>query len=390
MRIKTLFFFYFLLAAQLYAQEQPLSRTLRVAVFAQLYLDSSFSATGEYEYENEMPRHILPGLDFTEGLLVALDSIQTNTPIEFNILDLRSADQNIAALEENHFFDSIDLIIGAASGNDYRQLAEVALSYQIPFLSATFPNDGGVTQNPFTILLNPTLPNHLEAMVQFTREKCSHYNILYLRKKGSQEDKIAALMNIANQGKNGKPFVNWKTQTFTDSLDVVMLQSLLDSTKKNLIICGSLEDKWAQQSLSFSPSSPAYEMEYMGMPNWETLKELNLSKHQDKIVYYPTAFYKEENAAAEKFALKFTDKTNGKPSDIAYKGYETGICFIPLLMKEKNNFLNEISEPSCNIFTSYQIEPVYLNQSIQPDYFENKNSYIIQKINRTTTKIKGF
>ncbi|MBU6157902.1 MAG: hypothetical protein KGP35_02610 [Bacteroidetes bacterium] len=390
MKLSTVFFICLLLANQLHAQEQSSSRPLRVAVFAQLYLDSSFSSSGEYEYENEMPRHILPGLDFTEGLLLALDSLDTETPVELHILDLRSADQNIILLEQNHFFDTTDLIIGAVSGNDYRQLAEIALNYQIPFLSTTFPNDGGIKQNPFTILLNPTLPNHLRAMVQFMRKKCSDYNIIYIRKKGNQEDKLEALMNNANQSKNGKPFVNWKTQTFSDSIDVSTLQSLLDSTKKNMLISGSLEDKWALQLLSFSPSSDSIQIEYMGMPNWETLRELNQQKYQDKTVYYPTALYKDGNAIAERFAQRFGDKTNGKPSDIAYKGYETAACFIPLLIKEKNNFLNRISEPTCNIFTSYNIEPVYLNQTIQPDYFENKNSYIIQKSKGITTKVKGF
>ena len=388
MRIITILFVSLLFSATVQAQNESFNRPLRVAVFAQLFLDSTFSATGEYEYEDEMPRHVLPGLDFTEGLLLALDSISTQTPIEVHILDLRSTEQSIQALEEGLFFDSTDLIIGAVSGNDYRQLAEKALLYNIPFLSATFPNDGGITQNPFTILLNPTLPNHLKAIVQFVRKKCINYNVLYLRKKGSQEDKLASLVNAANQSKSGIPVANWKSQSFPDTLDVLLLQSLLDSTKKNLIISGSLDDKWAQQLLSFSPSSPAYEIEYMGMPNWETLKELNLPKHQDKTVYYPTAFYKEGNKLAEQFALNFIEKTNGKPSDLAYKGYETGICFIPKLLKEKYNFLNQITNASCNMFTNYQIEPVYLNQSLQPDYFENKNSYIIQKSKGTATSVQ--
>jgi hypothetical protein len=128
-------------------ENMPIPR-LRVAVFTQLYLDSSFTDDGVYKHDMLMPKYILPGLDFTEGLLIGADSLKDANNIEIRIYDPKTKGQEITTLKDNQLFDSIQLIIGAVSGNEYRQLSDIAIEYQIPFLSATFPNDGGITQTP--------------------------------------------------------------------------------------------------------------------------------------------------------------------------------------------------------------------------------------------------
>ncbi|WP_431211653.1 hypothetical protein ACQ86N_38515 [Puia sp. P3] len=48
----------------------------RVAIFAPLYLDSAFDATGNYRYDKNFPKYFNPGLEFYEGAQLALDSLQ--------------------------------------------------------------------------------------------------------------------------------------------------------------------------------------------------------------------------------------------------------------------------------------------------------------------------
>lgn len=48
----------------------------KVAIFAPLYLDSAFTATQEYRYgKNVFPKFINSGLEFYEGVQLALDSL---------------------------------------------------------------------------------------------------------------------------------------------------------------------------------------------------------------------------------------------------------------------------------------------------------------------------
>jgi hypothetical protein len=64
----------------------------KIAVFAPLYLDSAFNDTSGYRYaKNEFPKFISSGLEFYEGVQLALDSLnQEKIPLEVFIYDPRS------------------------------------------------------------------------------------------------------------------------------------------------------------------------------------------------------------------------------------------------------------------------------------------------------------
>src|ERR1700755_1075600 len=67
--------------------------TLRrsVAIFAPLYLDSAFDASGSYRYDKNFPKFINPGLEFYEGVQMALDTLRTeHVSLEVHIYDTRS------------------------------------------------------------------------------------------------------------------------------------------------------------------------------------------------------------------------------------------------------------------------------------------------------------
>lgn len=362
--------------------------TLRVGLFANLFIDSSF--TGQtYKFKNQMPRHLLPGLDFTEGALLALDSIAATQPLLVTVFDIRSKGQSVAELRSKGVFDSLDLLIGAVSGTDYRQLADAALYFQIPFLSATFPNDGGVVNNPFTIILNPTLPVHCKAIYNHLLTTEPTANMIYLRKSGVQEDRLADYFDKYNANSAGKPLLKWKTIAVKDSVSKSQLLAELDSTKNNVIIVGSLDERFGVKTLSLLSQLKGYPVSVIGMPTWETIKELNQSPYKELTVYYSTAFYNTGTPAFELFTKKFTELTHGRPSDLAFKGYETAYNFVNLLMKHKDQLLNKLGDAAFHQFTNYDLRPVISASTGKPDYFENKRIYIIRKHNGTTLKISN-
>jgi len=46
-----------------------------IAVFLPLYLDSAFDASGNYRFDQNFPKYLNPGLEFYEGLELAMDSL---------------------------------------------------------------------------------------------------------------------------------------------------------------------------------------------------------------------------------------------------------------------------------------------------------------------------
>jgi hypothetical protein len=363
---------------------------LRIAVFTQLYLDSAFTSERVYKHDVLMPKYILPGLDFMEGLLIAADSLRNAGNVEIRIYDTKSDQQKITTLEKNNLFDSIHLIIGAVSGNEYKLLSDIALAHQIPFLSATFPNEGGVKNNPFTIILNPTIGVHCNAIVQFIQQYFFASRLIFLQKKTSQDNRLRTMFIQANQNSGLKKSLKWIEHNASDTFKIDDIIPLLDSTRQNLIICASFDEKLATQCLNYKSDLKPYEIQFIGLPHWETLREVNLTKHNNKTIYFPTAFFNDGSSDFEIFQRIFQEKTLGKASDIAFKGYDAAVNFIQLLIKHQQNFINQINDAQFQKMIHYNIQPVLSAQTKQPDYFENKRIYIIKKTNGLSTKMGKF
>lgn len=362
-----------------FGQSTDSVKQYRVGIFASLYFDSSFTGTN-YRFANQMPKYILPGFDFVQGALMAVDSLNSAKTIKVIVYDLRSAGQSLLQLSKQNTFDSLDLMIGAVTGTEYRQLADLALLKNIPFVSATYPNDGGITNNPFTIIVNPTLPTQCEAIYRFIQRNNPLANIVYARKSGQQDDRLAGYFNKYNQGTNGSQLLKWKTVLLTDTFSAANLRNSLDSEKTNLIICGSLDEGFGTRLITTAHTlSKNFPIELMGMPTWEGLKDLNKPELNELVIYYSSTFFNTGTVKWTNFSKTFTDATNGRPSDLAYRGYELSWHFINLLLKYDRNMMQNLNDKSFRSFTEFDFKPIFNSTNGKPDYFENKRIYMLKR-----------
>ncbi len=374
-------------ATGLFASSQGAVKKYRVGIFASLYLDSTFTGS-TYKFTNQMPKHILPGLDFVQGALMAADSINSNQPLEVTVYDLRSADQSLDKLRSRNLFDSLDLMIGSVSGAEYRTLADLALLKNIPFVSATFPNDGGVTNNPFTIIVNSTLPAHCEAIYNFIMRSNPTANLVYVRRKGTQEDRLASYFAKYNKGSNGSTLLKWKTLNLNDNFTQTDLIPQLDSLKTNVLICGSLDEAFGLNLVNVAQKiHKTYPMELVGMPTWDGMKDLTKPEYKDLSLFYTATFFNTGTVAATNFTKGFTDLTYGRPSDVAYRGYELTRFFVHLLLRYDTQLMQHLNERTYRSFTEFDFRPVLNSTSGKPDYFENKRIYILKRSNNLVSRM---
>src|ERR1700738_1858455 len=114
MRIKKYFglfltvFVFFHQGNRLYGQSQ----LSRIAVFAPLYLDSAFDDAGTYRYGNQFPKYINPGLEFYEGVQLALDSFaKRGDSVEVFVYDTKSTRQTLTQQLDNSESVNTDIIL---------------------------------------------------------------------------------------------------------------------------------------------------------------------------------------------------------------------------------------------------------------------------------------
>jgi ABC-type branched-subunit amino acid transport system substrate-binding protein len=361
--------------------------TYRVGIFAPLYLDSVFSQN-TFRYKQGIPKFIVPALEFVQGAQVALDSMKMGTAnIEAYIFDTRSYTQNIANLIRLKKLDNLDLIVGAVRDADYKQLADLALLKKIPFISATHPNDGGITNNPYTIILNSTLKTHCEAIYSYLLQNHGTDIIYLCRQEGAQEDKVAGYFKQLNE-QDGKALLNIQTLTADSGFTAAMLQPKLDSNRKNIIIGASLDVDFAKSiTTACFDLQPAYPITLFGMPNWDGFTALRRD-FKDFPIYYTTPYYNSKwDAFSKQLIAAYHKKYRGKPSDMAFKGFEAVQLFTQLLVKHKANTMTNLNDKSVKAICEYNFRPVLLKKdNTTPDYFENKHLYFIRLLNGTKSK----
>lgn len=362
-------------------------RTYKVGIFAQLYLDSLFSGNS-YRYAKYFPRFTLQGLDFIQGAQIALDSMTVlNGNVQVRFFDSKSSSENIDSLIRNKKIDNLDLIIGSVKDEEYLKLAGFALQKNIPFISATYPNDGGITANPFVVIVNSTLKAHCEAIYSYILQNHGTDKIFLCRKAGNQEDKVARYFKMINEP-DKKPLLNIQTIYFNDS-NYYSLKNRLDSNSKNILIGGSLDERFA---LNIAKEAAALKDDYtltlIGMPNWDAFKSLSKKNGlADFPVYYTSPFYNGKWDNNSKMIQEvYLKKYKGVPSDYTYKGFESVYLFIQLLTKHPDDFMSQLNDFQSKIFCDYNFKPVINPVTSKPDYFENKHVYFMKAMNGQVTK----
>lgn len=353
----------------------------KVAVFLPLYIEEAFNGNTFNVAGNYLPKQMLPGLEFYNGLMFAVDSLNKAgiVNIELNIFDTKSSNKTIESIVTKEEFKQTQLIIACFTNKqEIKTLATYANQQKIPIVSATYPNDGGVSNNPYFFLLNPTLRTHCKGLLQFIQRNYTTSNVVFVTKQGGVEDAVKAYFdNSATELKNTS--FNSNTTYLTDSFSVKQLTNLLDSNKQNVIICGSISDNYLLRIINSVEGKKKYKTTVFALPTTDALKALDRGINKEVPVIYSSAYnFDTYNALQEKLKNRYYYKYNGKASDMMLKGYETMLRFGRGVALYGNTIIDFLGDDSFKVFNTLQLEPITTTEN--PDYYENKKLYFIQKL----------
>lgn len=380
----SLFITLFLFAGiqHIYAQAATLQKTYRVAIFAPLYLDSAFTGY-KLRSEKTLPNFSMGGVDFVQGAEIAFDTLSvSNHRVEAYIYDSKSFTKPVRWLIQNKKLDNIDLIIGSAKDAEYYLLAQFAAQRKIPFVSATYPNDGRIRQNPFLMIVNSTLKTHCEGIFNYILQKHGTDNIYLVKQKNDNRiDNYFKEINLVD----GKPLLKIRTIMLDSSISSTGLRYLVDTTKTMVIIGASLDETFAAKLADACyPIQKTNSLIYIGMPNWDGFRSwYKKDTYTGFPIHYTTPYYDEKaNAFSAYLDNKYFELYRTKPSDMATKGFEAAYYFTSILINHFDNFIDHINDSIYAPFHNFNFRPVYYNARLtNPDYYENKHLFIMQILN---------
>jgi hypothetical protein len=363
-------------------KDTVVQKTYRVAIVAPLYLDSVFAGS-VLRSETSIPAFTIAGTDFVQGAELALDTLITNGKhVEAFIYDSKSASKPLLWLLKNGKLDNLDLIIGSVKEPEYSLLSQFAAQRSIPFVSATYPNDGGVRQNPFLYIANSTLKAHCESIFSYLLQKHGADNIYLVKKKNDNRiDNYFREINF----KDGHQLLKIKTIMLDSSISPDGLRYLVDTTKPIVIIGASLNKAFSQKLADACyPLQKRKPLILIGMPNWDGFDGFyQKDAYTDFPIRYTTPHYEvKDNALSRYINDKYFQKYRINPSDMAEKGFEAAYDFISILINHPNDFLQHMNDTTFAPFHDFNFQPVFHDRAgTVPDYYENKHLFIMQILN---------
>ena len=362
------------------ANAQAADTPVRIAVLAPLYIDSAFDNTTYKLSNTSMPRYILPGLEFYNGVMMAVDSLQKQGQnIDLWVYDTKKKDRSIDALANEMAPLHFSLIIASLSNlTEQKRFSEFSFANNVPLVSATYPNDAYVTGNPFFIMLNSTLRTHVEGLYKYLQRSYPVAKFLYVTRKGSMEEKMLGM--YADAGKKTYP-INYKIVELPDNFTQEQVLPLLDSNKQNVVICGSLDENFSTNLIRAFDENITYPVTLAGAPTWDGLRQVLRTQNENVSIVYSTPFnYPKIDLQLMTLSNQYRLKFNSRASDMVFKGYESMTYFSKLLLKYHNDFLNNLSDTKYKVANSFLLQPVKLTANAQvPDYIENKHLYFITR-----------
>lgn len=359
--------------AFVYPESHKKSR-YRIDVIIPLYLDELVQ-DNKLTFQGKLPEKAQAGINFYQGIKLAVDTLNLMAyTTDIHVHDVSTTATSIDQLIASDSLRYSDLIIGFVPAQQVPTLAAYAAEKQINFVSAFSPSDATIQENPYFILLNPTLQTNCASIVASVRKLHDKERILIYKHNNVSIDSTA-FHYIVDQATG----IDYNEVDCSQMPDSALLASMLDSTNMNIIVIPVMDitysDKLVQQ---LHKNFPKHEFEIFGMPSWKSLttnrKMIDWGPHI--AINITQAYYFDPSVSAgQQFATAYRTAYGVQPNEIAYRGYELIYWMTDLLHKYGPIFNDKMEDNGMAVFTRFDLKPKTDNEQ-QMQYIENKHLYL--------------
>jgi hypothetical protein len=343
----------------------------RIDVLMPLYLDELVK-NNQLAFKGKMPEKAQSGVSFYEGVRLAADTMRDlQYKTDVYIHDIANPASTLEKLLAKDSLRNSDLIIGLVLSQQVTALAEYAKKNQVNFVSALSPSDANIKDNPFFILMNPTLQTNCDFVSGYLNKKYPKKNIVLYKSQRSNVDSLS-YSYFKEQLKESSTVV-------ADSLPALKdLEALFDSSADNIVVMPLMENAYAESLLQqLKTHFPDYHFDVYGMPGWKSfLVNRKSGAFGENIGISVTSPYYFDATVSYGQLLTNTYKQrfNAKPGELVYRGFETLYWFTDLLYKYGTIFNEHVRDNSAAMFTQYDLQPKWDNDN-NFYYTENRHLY---------------
>ncbi|ULT44272.1 ABC transporter substrate-binding protein [Niabella defluvii] len=131
---------------------------------------------------------------------MAIDSLNAlNIPLDVYVYDSKSTRETLEQQFSKCAADGVELIIANCSLADLTTLARLGADKKITVLNATVPNDANATDNPYFVVLNPTIQTQLEGLYNYMKKNYAGRQVTVITRKTSSDPYIRSVLETLNK-----------------------------------------------------------------------------------------------------------------------------------------------------------------------------------------------
>ena len=359
-----------------------------IALLLPLYLDS---VNKFYEIDEEpiYPKSLI-GIEFYEGILLALDELKTDFSINVNVYDTKKSIVAVEKILLDTSFKKNDLIIGPIYNNTARLVARYAKNNKTPMFAPFSPSTTVTEKNPYYIMLRASIERHCDKIYDFIKHDTARKKLFIIHRDDPFENDISEYFQEIIQAdtngflaKNDSLIYTFKI-SFEDQLDSTMLDSTLSEIYQNYIIVPSFNEAFANHALNqFHRFSSIHPSLTFGMPNWDKFHSIRIDNLIELNVHLTKDFIIEDkNPLIKSIQTNYNKKYKGQTEQYCFAAYDL-MQYIKLLLEKYGTDFSQhiIDEPADNSIARYNFhyEMILNNENKEEiNYIENNHTYLFK------------
>lgn len=291
-------------------------------------------------------------IQFYEGFIMIADSLsKSGLKLKIYTFDVpEDSAINLNFLKKNEL-DKMDLIIGPFFYKAFKQVADFAKTQGIPIINPFSERRNIIDNNPYVFKLVPSYQNQIEIVAQFLIDSFPNANVLLIHNNKEVEKKRADIIKktINEEFKENITSEGSVKEIIYNQVGFAGLQAKLSKNRDNILITlieneifvigyvGKLSSISDQNITLIAP------LQWKNYDKIETEYFLKLNT-----LFFEPSFVDYENDITKSFVLKFREKYNAEPNEMAFTGHDVALYFLTGLMQFGNDFTSNLAKIKVN------------------------------------------
>ena len=285
-------------------------------------------------------------LEFYEGVLLAIDSLQSiGMNIELDVFDA-SSQQMVNALIQLEEFRDLNMIIGPVYPELQENVAAFAAKNRIPMISPLSPIGNFEQNNSWYFKVNPTKEFQIEQTANYIGSEFSDKNFILLQLSGNSSSGEAKLAQMSVEKLAGQSGRNLFHEYNFQKQGVNSIKPILTETGENVFFIPT--DNEAQVSVAvtnLNALAENYNIVLMGTPTLTKLKSIQTENfHRVRLRYLSHYFIDYNKPLVRRFVSYYRETFSAEPTQFSHQGFDVAYYFLSALYRYGKDFRNCLPE----------------------------------------------